>query len=70
MDSMPSYDLGESPTVADILTYIHFYGLNKTNVEDLVPKMLRAICRDDSVDAAEQFIVAFDTIDWNWYPNG
>lgn len=70
MDSIPPYDIGESPTVADILNYIHFYGLNKGNVEDLVPKMLRAICRDDSVDAVEEFIAAYDRIDWNWWPRG
>ena len=66
----PSYEIGENPSAAEILNYIHFYGLHKGNFEELVPKMLRAICRDDSVDAMEDFVKAFDNIDWEWWSHG
>ncbi len=32
--------------------------------------MLRAVCKDEHVDAVEEFIKQFEAIDWNWYPNG
>lgn len=57
-------------SVAEIMEYIAQYRLTKGNFDELVPHMLRAICKDEHVDATEEFIRAFDNIDWNWYPNG
>lgn len=57
-------------TVADIMNYIEEHGLNKNNFEWLVSAMLQAVCKDEHVDAVEEFIQKFDAIDWNWYPNG
>lgn len=64
------YELGENPSSAEILRYIHVYGLNEGNFEELVPKMLRAVCKDESIDDMEKFVKKFESIDWNWYPNG
>ena len=57
-------------SVAEIMNYIAEYGLGKHNFEEIIPQMLRAICKDEYVDATEEFIRMFDDIDWNWWPNG
>jgi predicted protein tyrosine phosphatase len=59
----------EQLTVADIMNEIALH-LYKSDIEELVPQMLRAVCKDEHVDAVEEFIRQFDNIDWNWYPNG
>lgn len=56
--------------VAEIMNTIAKYGLSKGNFEEMVPDMLRAVCKDEHVDAVEEFIKQFEAIDWNWYPNG
>lgn len=56
--------------VAEIMNYIAEYGLKKGNFEELVPDMLRAVCKDEHVDVVEEFIKQFEDIDWDWWPNG
>jgi hypothetical protein len=57
-------------SVAEIMNLITEDGMDKTNFEELVPQILRAVCKDEHVDAVEAFIKQFDAIDWNWWPNG
>ncbi len=56
-------------TVAEIMNIIALDGLHAKNIETLVPEMLRAICKDEHVDAMEEFVRLFDEIEWNHYPN-
>jgi hypothetical protein len=57
-------------SVAEIMNIIAIDGLHAKNFETLVPEMLRAICKDEHVDAMEEFVKLFDEIEWGWYPNG
>ena len=43
-------------TVAEIMNIIALDGLHAKNFETLVPEMLRAICKDEHVDAMEEFV--------------
>jgi hypothetical protein len=57
--------------VAEVMNYIAEQGgLDKTNFEEFVPDMLRAVCKDEHVDVVEEFIKEFEDIDWDWWPNG
>lgn len=56
-------------SVAEIMNIIALDGLHAKNFEMLVPEMLRAICKDEHVDAMEEFVKLFDEIEWNHYPN-
>ncbi len=53
-------------SVAEIMNIIALDGLHAKNFETLVPEMLRAICKDEHVDAMEEFVGLFDEIEWNW----
>lgn len=57
-------------SVAEIMNILAQRSLSKGNFEELVPQLLRAVCKDEHTDAVEEFIRQFDNIDWNWYPNG
>lgn len=57
-------------SVAEIMNIIALDGLHAKNFEMLVPEMLRAICKNEHIDAMEEFVKQFDEIEWSHYPNG
>lgn len=60
----------ETMSVAEIMNQLQQSSLGQDNFEELVPEMLRAVCKDEYVDAVEEFIRQFEAIDWDWWPNG
>ncbi len=50
-------------SVAEIMEIVGIHGLDISNVDGLVPQMLRAVCTDEHVDAVELFIKKFEVLE-------